>query len=158
MNAISGDEFEDYIGRASRWIAEEQKCILLSGVPLTALQSADALSIGVKHPERVRLIQLEQIGLPSDPVLLELFRSLGLDKGTTWGRTFFYGIALRRECWDVRHKLAHELAHTKQYEELGSIDAFVRLYLTECLPPAHYGQGPLEREAQQVEERFHGLG
>jgi hypothetical protein len=111
----------------------------------------------VSHPERVRLKQVTFIELPSDPKLFAIAKSLGLGKGTTWGRTFRYGISLRHESWNDRHKLLHELVHTKQYEILGSIQAFVRRYFAECLPPSRYGDGPLEKEAERVANEICGI-
>jgi hypothetical protein len=48
--------------------------------------------------------------------------------------------------WGDRRLVAHELAHTMQYERLGSVRAFLRQYLVECLTTGYAGAA-LELEA-----------
>jgi hypothetical protein len=64
----------------------------------------------------------------------------------TRGLALRYGIFVRSDCWGDRALVAHELAHTAQYERLGGIQAFLRQYLTECLTVG-YPEGPMEQEA-----------
>ncbi len=64
----------------------------------------------------------------------------------TCGLTLRYGIFVRSDCWGDRNLVAHELAHTAQYERLGGIEAFLRQYLFECLTIG-YPEAPMEQEA-----------
>jgi hypothetical protein len=41
-----------------------------------------------------------------------------------------------------------------QYERLGGIRPFLKLYLYECLVTPGYPFGPLEQEAIQIEKQF----
>jgi hypothetical protein len=63
-----------------------------------------------------------------------------------------YGIFIRSDCWGDRQLVIHELAHTAQYERLGGIWPFLKLYLSECLVTPGYPFGPLEQEAKRAEE------
>jgi len=68
--------------------------------------------------------------------------------------TLRYGIFIRSDCWARRLLVTHELVHVTQYERLGSFEAFLRPYLTECITPPGYPNGPMEREAITVSERL----
>jgi len=52
-----------------------------------------------------------------------------------------------------RFLVAHELVHTAQYERCGSIAAFLRQYLHECLSIG-YPDAPMEQEAILTSERL----
>jgi hypothetical protein len=64
----------------------------------------------------------------------------------TAGLTLRYGILVRHDWWRDRRLVAHELAHVAQYERLGGIAPFLRVYLRECLIEG-YPAGALEQEA-----------
>lgn len=64
----------------------------------------------------------------------------------TAGLTVRYGIFIREAYWGDRRLIAHELAHTAQYERRGGIAPFLRAYLTECLTIGYSGAA-LELEA-----------
>jgi hypothetical protein len=60
---------------------------------------------------------------------------------------FRYGIRIRGDQQNNRNLLAHECAHTGQYERLGGIPQFLTSYLRECTTPPFYPNGVLEQEA-----------
>ena len=68
----------------------------------------------------------------------------------TIGFTLRYGISVRDDHWDRRRLVVHELAHTMQYEQLGSIEAFLRQYLHECITIG-YPAAPIEQQATWIE-------
>lgn len=144
---IPPQQFEALLPLAEAWAAEQERIILQSGVPLTEAQLADARQVGVIHPERVRLLRVEQIPMPSHPVLAAAAAATNLISPSTGGMTLRYGIFIRTDCWGQRPLVAHELVHTSQYERLGGFEAFLRPYLVECLTPPGYPHGPMEQEA-----------
>src|SRR6266542_6042281 len=73
----------------------------------------------------------------------------------TPGLPLRYGIALRSDHWGQRRLLVHELAHTAQYERLGSIRAFLECFLFECVAIG-YPSAPMEQEAIAVERQICG--
>lgn len=150
MTSIDSTPFEMLLAKATVWITAEEQRVLRSGFPLAASQIADATVVGIKCPERVRLIQEEMIRLPPDSVLSEMARRLGMSDTSTFGRTYRYGIVIRWDHWGDRELLVHELVHTRQYEKFGSIENFLRPYLKELLPPFRYPDGPLEQEARTI--------
>jgi len=62
-----------------------------------------------------------------------------------------YGIFIRSDCWGDRRLVIHELAHTKQYERLGSLWHFLKLYLFECLASPAIPSA-LRTGSQQIEQ------
>ena len=67
----------------------------------------------------------------------------------TIGLTLRYSIFIRDDHWGQRRLVVHELAHTMQYERLGSIEAFLRQYLHECITIG-YPAAPMEQRAQRI--------
>lgn len=88
--------------------------------------------------------------MPLYPLLRRAAERFGLVSPHTSGMTLGYGIYLRADCLNDRRLLIHELTHTAQYERLGGIERFLRVYLRECIMPG-YPHGALEREAQAME-------
>lgn len=134
---------------ACAWVREQESLILEQGDTLTAFQIADARRIGVAAPDRIRLLQVEEIPLPEDPGLRAAALATGLLSPDTAGLTLRYGIFIRSPFWDVRKLVVHELVHCRQYEQLGGLECFLRQYLWECITLG-YPKTPLEHEAQAI--------
>jgi hypothetical protein len=131
---------------AVRWVRHQESIICATGEPLTPAQLHDAVHAGIQHPAKIRLKFVDSIPMPTHPLLLNLGKWTGLVSKSTAGITLRYGIYIRNEYRTDRHLLVHEFVHVSQYERLGSIEAFLRPYLKECLDPG-YPLGPLEQEA-----------
>jgi len=132
--------------RAGQWVAAHEAAILAAGEFLTANELADARQAGVRQPERIRLQFVGSIPMPDAGVLRGLGKLTGLVSPTTAGITLRYGIYIQQQYRGNRELYVHEFVHVGQYERLGSIEAFLRDYLRECLDPG-YPRGPLEQEA-----------
>ena len=131
---------------AARWAETLEGRILRDGVPLLPEELADAKALGVGTPERVRLLCLASVPTPDDVTLRAAAAAVQFLTPATRGLALRYGIFVRRDCWRERRLIAHELAHTAQYERLGGIEPFLRQYLTECLTIG-YPAAPLEQDA-----------
>jgi len=138
--------FEMLLSLASKWAAALEKRILRDGVPLSDLEMADARAIGVREPERVRLLALARVPAPRNLTLSAAAAAIQFLTPETRGLALRYGIFVRSDCWGERALVAHELAHTAQYERLGGIEPFLRQYLQECLTIG-YPAAPMEQEA-----------
>ena len=123
------------------------------GKPLTAAQLKDARALGVREPERVRLLRVAEIVPFDHPVLDGLVWPLRRALVRSAGLTARYGILIRADHWDDRRLLMHEMVHVAQYERLGGIRPFLRAYLLECMVEG-YPLGPLEQEAIAVTREF----
>lgn len=129
-----------------RWIEARDRQILAEGTPLSEQSAADARAIGVANPERIRLLRVPKVPLPAGRLINLAERLAGGPWDHTAGLTARYGIFIREPYWGDRRLIAHELAHTAQYERLGGIAPFLRAYLTECLTSGYAGAA-LELEA-----------
>ena len=147
--------FKMLLPLACKWAEEQEQIILRDGVALTSSQIDDARKIGVKEPERVRLRVVEEIPIPTNPILRSAAEQTGLISPFTIGLTLRYGIFIHRDHWGERRLVVHELAHTAQYERMGGFNEFLSVYLEECLRVG-YPNGPLEQEAKRMEKEILG--
>lgn len=131
---------------ATAWVEEQQARILAQGTPLTPHQRFDAHLAGVKSSASVRLLRVDFVPIPTNPILRKANDLFGLVSPVTAGITFGHGIYIRDDMWGDRALVAHELVHVGQYERYGSVRAFLHDYLSECLTIG-YPNGPLEQEA-----------
>ena len=154
MSIITPEQFEMLLPLAGAWAAEQERTILQTGVALIESQLADARRVGVVRPERVRLLRVTQIPMPTDPELAAVAAATRLISPATTGLTTRYGILVRADCWGQRQLVVHELIHTSQYERLGGFEAFLRPYLLECITPPGYPNGPMEQEAITTSARL----
>ncbi len=134
---------------ATDWVAKQEKEILSLGEPLSDQLLADASAIGVQHPERVRILHVDEIPQPENTLLRNAARAMNFLTPATLGMALRYGILVNNEMIGGRELLVHELVHTAQYERFGSIAAFLQQYLYECISVG-YENAPLEIEAVET--------
>lgn len=146
-------QFEKLLPLAAEWAAEQEQRILREGVPLSEQEIADARALGVREPERVRLLQVDTIPSPTHPILKAAYAATNFLTGAPRGLTLQYGIFVRSDCWRDRFLITHELAHTAQYQRLGGILPFLRGYLSQCATIG-YQKAPLEQEATDAAHRI----
>lgn len=139
-------QFERLLPLATKWATAVEKRILRTGVPLSEQGMEDARLLGVRAPESVRLLSMARAPMPSDLTLRSAAAAIQFLTPATRGLSLRYGIFVRSDCWGERGLIAHELAHTAQYERLGGIQPFLRQYLSECLTIG-YPAAPMEQEA-----------
>jgi hypothetical protein len=146
-------QFEVLLPLAAGWAKEQQQIILREGIPLSDGEIADARAVGVKEPERVRLLPVEAIPSPSHPVLKAACHATNFVPAAPRGLTLYYGVFVRSDCWGDRGLVVHELVHTAQYERLGGIEPFLRQYLLECATIG-YSKSTMEMEAITAARRL----
>jgi hypothetical protein len=139
-------QFDRLLPLAARWTEALEARILREGVLLSEEEMANARALGVRQPERVRLLCLASVPTPDDLTLRAAAAAVQFLTPATRGLALRYGIFVRADCWRERTLIAHELAHTEQYERLGGIEPFLRQYLGECLTVG-YPAAPMEQEA-----------
>jgi hypothetical protein len=148
-------QFERLLPLAVEWAHEQEQRILREGVPLSEQEIVDARAVGVREPERVRLLQVDAIPTPRHPILKAAAGAIRFLTPAPRGLTLRHGIFVRSDCWRDRSLVAHELVHTAQYERLGGILPFLRRYLFECATIG-YSNAPMEREAIATAGRILG--
>lgn len=146
-------QFELLLPRATEWAAEQEQRILRDGVPLSDAEASDARKAGVKHPEQVRLLQVDAIPSPTDPMLKAACTAANFVPESPRGLTIGRGVFVRSDYWGNRALLVHEFVHTAQYERLGGIEPFLRRYLYECATVG-YSNSMMENEAAATAARI----
>lgn len=154
-NLITPEQFQELLPLACAWAEEQERRVLRQGVPLSSAQLVDAATVGLAHPETVRILSVPRIPLPDHPMLRVAAEATQLISPGTAGLTLRYGIFIRDDCWGLRRLIFHELVHTHQYERLGGIRPFLQQYLHECLTIG-YPAAPMEQEAVSTTARALG--
>ena len=137
---------------ALQWINETEANLVTKGRALSEAEVSMARAVGVKYPERVRVVVLPQFPQPSNETLLTAAKKYGLGSTAEGGRTMGYVIMLKEKYAKERWILAHELAHVTQQEQMGR-EAFVRRFIAER-ELMGYRRAPLELEANQLALEF----
>ena len=124
-----------------------ERKIRRQGRGLTEAELRTASLAGAENTARIRVLEVDTVPMPGWQWVQRIAARFGFDSSATAGLCLRYGIFLRRDASHDPQLLAHECVHTGQYERLGSLWAFMRCYLTECLTVG-YWQAPMEREAR----------
>jgi hypothetical protein len=146
------DQLEELLPLAAQWATEQERLVLCEGVPLSETELADAKAIGVRNPERVRLLRVDSIPVPAHPALRAAASSIHFLTAAPRGLALEYGIFVRTDHWRDRALIAHELVHTAQYQRLGGVVPFLQMYIHQCATVG-YPNAPLELEASATAAR-----
>jgi hypothetical protein len=142
---------------ATAWVRRTERRVLARGVPLAPALAAAAARLGLRHPERVRVLAVAGVPWRWPGWLARRLGRHGLGPGAVAGLTAGYGILVRADRRDDVALLVHELAHVAQYERLGGIAPFVRVYLHDCARRGYAGS-VLERWARRRAARSQAAG
>ena len=93
MNSTPG-QLSAILPLAIRWAEEQEMMILQEGEPLSEQALEDARLMGVSEPEKIRLLKVDAVPYPSDPILRTVAEKVGLVSENT-GRDV---IAIRYFC------------------------------------------------------------
>ncbi len=145
MPHISDSQLAEMLPRATAWAEMQERRILEQGCSLNQQGIEVARRAGVQHPEYVRLLYVAEIPLPKEADLAQAAHEFGLITPSTGGLTIGHGIFVRQH-HTSDSLVAHELKHVAQYENCGSIAAFLQTYLSEVNEHG-YPQAPMEQEA-----------
>jgi hypothetical protein len=135
---------------AIAWVETLEQQALATGQALDDRELALADHVGVRYPERIRILELDAFPQPPEPELHAAARAVGLLGPDTVGLTTGYGILLR---WGSRadaRVFSHECRHVSQYESAGSAAAFLKEYIGQVLQFG-YRNSPLEQDARAHE-------
>lgn len=135
--------------KAIAWAEIEESRGLLSGRKLSESEQKMALHVGVKHPEKIRLISVETVPMPSDPLLRVAAEESGFLNAGISGLTLGYAVFICKGMENSR-LLSHEFRHVYQYEQAGSLAGFLREYLKQ-VAEVGYEATPFEIDAQDHE-------
>lgn len=135
--------------KAIAWAEAHSSSIAQSGQPLNDALLAVAKSVGVLHPEFIRVAEVSSLPLPEDPDLKQAAIGTGLLGPGMVGLTLGHSIYVCRGHGTIR-LLSHEFRHVHQYENAGSIAAFLPVYLHQ-IATVGYSNAPFEIDARAHE-------
>jgi hypothetical protein len=135
---------------AIAWAEARAKKAAEAGSPLTPEEQGIARAVGVRKAELVRIeIVGDRLPMPEDPVLQAAATRAGLLGPAMVGLTLGHAIIICRG-HKTRRLVSHELRHVYQYEQCGSIAAFLPAYLAQVLEVG-YQDAAFERDARAHE-------
>jgi len=140
------EQLPGLVSAAVTWGWHQEGLIIRNGRQLTQREYELARAVGVRHPEQVRVLVVDEIPLPDDPALRRLAGESGAVGTHTHGMTLGHGIYLLRGHIGER-LLSHELRHVHQYEILGGLEWFMAVYVPQ-VALLGYKKAPLERDAR----------
>lgn len=152
MNLLQ--ELPRFLPGAIAWAKSRAALAAEVGESLTPLEQDVARSVGVAEPERVRVEIVERLPLPEDAALRAAALQAGLLGPNMTGLTLGHSIFICRG-HKTRRLLSHELRHVYQYEQAGSISAFLPVYLRQVLEFG-YHSAPFEVDARAHEVQVLG--
>jgi hypothetical protein len=144
-------ELPNLLPVAVTWVRQHETHILSSGRPLTFPEEGLAKAVGVRDFAAVRIKIVRQLPKPTDPRLAQAAIQTELLGPNMAAITFGHGIYIRQGALSNR-LVSHELRHVYQYEQFGSIAAFLATYLQQIATPGiGYERSPLEIDARAHE-------
>jgi hypothetical protein len=138
--------------KAIAWAEAQSSLMVQMGQPLNDTLISVARSVEVLRPELIRVVEIASIPLPDDPELKQAALVTGLLGPNMVGLTLGYGVYVCHGYGTVR-LLSHEFRHVYQYEQAGSIGAFLPVYLQQIVTVG-YNNAPFEVDAR-AHERHH---
>lgn len=135
--------------KAIEWAEAQSSYICQVGQPLNEALLALARGVGVSRAELIRVAEVPTLPLPQDPELQRAALQTGLLGPGMVGLTLGYGVYICNGHGTVR-LLSHEFRHVHQYEQAGSISAFLPVYLKQIVTVG-YANAPFEADARAHE-------
>jgi hypothetical protein len=135
--------------KAIAWAEEEAAAVASTGQSLSSAGEDLARNVGVVRPDLIRVALVDLLPTPSDPALHAAAVQTGLLGPHMAGLTLGHSVFVRRDqnTWRL---LSHEFRHVYQYEQAGSIAAFLPVYLQQIVQFG-YANCPLEMDARAHE-------
>ena len=137
------------IQKAITWAEAQYASIAQAGLPLDDAQFSLAAVVGVQHPDRIRIAEIQRFPRPDDPELRQAAFDTGFLGHDTLGLTLGYGVYVRQGHGSNR-LLSHEFRHVYQYEQAGSIRDFLPEYFQQIVTVG-YSNAPFEVDARAYE-------
>ncbi len=120
--------FPHLLPKAISWAEGEAGRCADTGRELTERERDFARKVGVAHPERIRIITVDALRMPTDPLLRTATEQTGLLGPGMVGLTLGHSVFICHGHENPR-LLSHEFRHVYQYEQAGSIAEFLPGYL-----------------------------
>ncbi|MGH9315852.1 MAG: hypothetical protein ACRD1P_01925 [Thermoanaerobaculia bacterium] len=135
--------------KAIAWAEEQALQVASSGRAPSERERELARGVGVAQPERIRVALVDALPLPEDPALRAAALQAGLLGPGMVGLTLGHSVFICRG-HETFCLLSHEFRHVHQYEQAGSIAAFLPGYLQQVVQLG-YANTAFEKDARAHE-------
>lgn len=142
-------EFDILVKSASNWVAEQEMFIIKRGRKLSPEELEIACRVNVENTNVVRILEVDAITKPSESSLNAICEQLGFLSDATIGLTLNSCIFIKKGYYSKR-LLSHELRHVYQYQQQGSVEAFLSRYIQQIIDVG-YDNSSFEIDARQHE-------
>jgi hypothetical protein len=136
--------------KAIAWAESQAAVVSETGQTLNGARLGIARRVGVARPELIRVAIVDALPMPQDATLHAAAVQTGLLGPHMAGLTLGYSVLVCRG-QDTSRLLSHEFRHVYQYEQAGSIAAFLPTYLQQIVQFG-YANAPLEVDARAHEQ------
>ena len=154
-NTENNLSYEQLLPQYITWAAKIEKAGMQLGEPLDNGDLALAREIGIKAPEKVRIMYVDAVPYPYENLALKAMgESLGFigENIINNAQTFGYSIYVRKGFELNRPLMAHELVHVLQIERASFGEHAVQ-HVTD-LSKYGYKNAPLEVEAYKANKKY----
>ncbi len=145
----SFEAYRELLPLALSWLLSVEEATLTQGRSLSPVELQDAQVVGVQQPEKIRILSVESIAQPENPLLLQAMTEIGMPLEGVAGRATGYGVEVVYGT-ESRALLRHEFRHVYQFEQAGSMANFVENYVKSVLADG-YQNSEFERDARSFE-------
>ena len=135
--------------RAVEWARSVSDQVASTGLVLNDAGLSLARSVGVEHPDRIRLAMVIALPVDDDPLLQQAAAYTGVLGPNSVGITLGYSVIVRHGYQSPR-LLSHEFRQVQQYEKGGSIESMVPVYLNQIVEFG-YDNAPMEVDARAAQ-------
>ncbi len=156
QESAATDPAHKFLEKYVEWAKGIDREGLERGARLDATQLQLAKDVGIKHPERVRLVWVDAVPFPMED---KFMRTIGESIGFVGpgivnnAQAFGYAIWVRKGFNLDRPNLAHEFVHVRQIEQSGDFGGFVSRYMQQ-LQEFRHEEMPIEQEAYEANRTF----
>jgi hypothetical protein len=127
------------------WAQQTGLAALSFGLPLTPRGRSLARSVGVLHPECIRVCPVDQLPIPRVAELRRSVHECGLND--SYAIAIGYCVFILNQWAENPLLLSQQFRFVHQYEKAGTVERFLRAYLAEL---AEFGvsNAPMDADAQ----------
>jgi hypothetical protein len=157
---LTDEELDRFARGYADWAMGIEQQARQKGHALSPRMIEIAREMGLRHADSLRILIVEEIPFPhEDDFLHAIGLRLGLIGPGIVGNAQVFGemVLSRAEFANSIPKMAHELMHVRQVQEVGGFEPFLRKYLREVLTHG-YHQAPYEIEAYAINDRYAETG
>ena len=122
-----------------------------NGVALNPRWVQLAEAVGVQQPDKIRIYAVQEIPRPGNVELAKKAAQVGLLGPTIRGLTLGYSVIVLGVHQNNPRVLAHEFRHVYQYEQVGSLEGFLREYLQQIITVGYWNSA-MECDARDHEK------